>query len=66
MSEFGPSRRATSGWLSVAFGAKRKWRYHHSMRRFPPPWSIEEANDACFIVRDSIGQALGHFRPGRP
>jgi hypothetical protein len=22
-------------------------------RRFPPPWRIEENNDACFIVRDS-------------
>ena len=21
-------------------------------RRFPPPWSVEEHNDACFIVRD--------------
>jgi len=21
-------------------------------RRFPPPWSVEEYNDACFIVRD--------------
>jgi hypothetical protein len=28
-------------------------------RRFPPPWTIEEANDACFIVCDSTGQALG-------
>ncbi len=39
------------------------------MRRFPPPWSIEEHNDACFIVRDSTGQALGYFyfedEPGR-
>jgi hypothetical protein len=38
-------------------------------RRFPPPWSIDEANDACFIVRDSTGQALGYFYfeedPGR-
>ena len=37
-------------------------------RRFPPPWTIEEANNACFIVRDSTGQALGYFylrRPGR-
>ena len=38
-------------------------------RRFPPPWTIEEANDACFIVRDSTGQALGYFyfedEPGR-
>jgi len=26
--------------------------------RFPPPWSIEEHNDACFIVKDRRGQAL--------
>jgi hypothetical protein len=30
-------------------------------RRFPPPWIIEEHNDACFIVRDATGQALGYF-----
>ncbi|MGO9681072.1 MAG: hypothetical protein ACLPTZ_00385 [Beijerinckiaceae bacterium] len=40
-----------------------------SPRRFPPPWKIEEANAACFIVRDSTGQALGYFyfedEPGR-
>ncbi len=33
------------------------------------PWSIEEANNACFIVRKSTGQALGCFyfedEPGR-
>ncbi len=38
-------------------------------RRFPPPWTIEGANNACFIVRDSTGQALGYFyfedEPGR-
>jgi hypothetical protein len=38
-------------------------------RRFPPPWTIEEMNDACFIVRDKNGQALGYFyfedEPGR-
>ncbi len=38
-------------------------------RRFPPPWTIEEPNDACFIVRDGTGQALGYFyfeeEPGR-
>jgi len=27
-------------------------------RRFPPPWSVEEYNDACFIVRDNDGQQL--------
>ncbi len=39
------------------------------MRRFPPPWTLEENNDACFIVRDKDGQALGYFyfedEPGR-
>ena len=29
----------------------------HELRRFPPPWSVEET-DACFIVRDANGQAL--------
>ena len=24
-------------------------------RRFPPPWSVEEYNDACFVVRDASG-----------
>jgi hypothetical protein len=39
------------------------------MRRFPPPWTIEEHNNACFIVCDNTGQALGYFyfeeEPGR-
>jgi len=37
-------------------------------RRFPPPWTIDD-DDACFIVRDKNGQALGYFyfedEPGR-
>jgi hypothetical protein len=28
-------------------------------RRFPPPWIVEEHKDACFIVKDATGQALG-------
>jgi hypothetical protein len=24
-------------------------------RRFPPPWTFEEANNACFIVKDANG-----------
>jgi hypothetical protein len=43
--------------------------YHGSMpsaRRFPPPWTIDEANNACFIVRDNNGQALRfEDEPGR-
>ena len=30
-------------------------------RRFPLPWTVEEHNDACFIVRDATRQALGYF-----
>ena len=28
-----------------------------SARCFPPPWMIEEHNNACFIVKDATGQA---------
>jgi len=38
-------------------------------RLFPPAWTIEEHNNACFIVCDSTRQALGYFYfeegPGR-
>ena len=38
-------------------------------RRFPPPWTIEELNDACFAVSDSAGQKLAYVyfeeEPGR-
>jgi hypothetical protein len=27
-------------------------------RRFPPPWTFDDMNDACFIVREHNGQAL--------
>ena len=40
-----------------------------AIRRFPPPWSVEEYNDACFIVRDHDGQQLAYVyyeeEPGR-
>jgi hypothetical protein len=32
-----------------------------SRRRFPPPWTVDEMNDVCFIVRDKNGQQLGYF-----
>jgi hypothetical protein len=38
-------------------------------RRFPPPWTVEEYNDACFVVRDHNGQQLAYVyfegEPGR-
>ncbi len=40
-----------------------------SPRRFPPPWTLEENDNACFIVKDANGQALAYFyfedEPGR-
>ncbi len=35
MSAIGPSRHVALRSLTVAFGAKRKWRYHHSHAPFP-------------------------------
>jgi hypothetical protein len=36
---------------------------------FPPPWSIEEANDARFVVKDANGFAVAYVyfedEPGR-
>jgi hypothetical protein len=38
------------------------------MRRFPPPWTVEE-QEACFVVRDHNGQQLAYVyfedEPGR-
>jgi hypothetical protein len=38
------------------------------VRRFPPPWSVEEL-DACFVVTDSAGQKVAYVyfedEPGR-
>ncbi len=60
------------GQKSGCTGGKTRGRRGSGLRadrRFPPPWTIEEANNACFIVRDSTGQALGYFNfegePGR-
>jgi len=40
-----------------------------SARRFPPPWTIDEHNNACFIAKDATGQALAYVyfedEPGR-
>jgi hypothetical protein len=29
-------------------------------RRFPPPWTVEETNAACFIAKDNDGHALAY------
>jgi hypothetical protein len=39
-------------------------------RHFPPPWSVEELLDSCFVVKDANGQALAYMyfekEPRRP
>ena len=30
-------------------------------RRFPPPWTLDEHNDACFTAKDATRQALRYF-----
>ena len=69
------STRVTTGspFGSLTSGSSYKsilknvvWFYWHFKRlddtrgRFPSPWTVDES-DACFIVRDKIGQALGYF-----
>jgi hypothetical protein len=38
-------------------------------RRFPPPWTFEEADNACFVIKDANGFAVAFVyfesEPGR-
>jgi hypothetical protein len=34
-------------------------------RRFPPPWTFEETNNARFIVKDANGFAVYRYAPHR-
>jgi hypothetical protein len=37
-------------------------------RRFSPPWTFEEGNNACFVVKDANGFAVSYYfesEPGR-
>ena len=60
----GPVYTATE-IVRLHFGPKTACR----TRRFPPPWSVEDHNDACFIVKDKNGYALAYVyyeqEPGR-
>jgi hypothetical protein len=38
---------------------RQQFGHRHMMRRFPPPWRIDET-EACFIVKDHAGQALAY------
>ena len=56
----GPSIWRRSGEIArfgLEIGGRMRSR---KLGRFPPPWSIEEANAACFIVKDHKRQALAY------
>jgi hypothetical protein len=62
-----PRTRAVTALRAGPPYVSRQGRHHSSVmpepaRRFPPPWSVEEADSKldrqCFIVRDANGQAL--------
>ena len=56
-----PKRHASNRLSSLRVTAKEIGREVHAFRRrFPPPWDIEEANAACFIVKDNNGHALAY------
>jgi hypothetical protein len=45
-----------NSWLNI----RAIRRLSTDSRRLPPPWSVEELNDACFVVRDHDGQQLAY------
>ena len=47
----------------TAGGVLRRLIAQPAVRRFPPPWTIDEANAACFIVKDATGHALAYVYP---
>jgi hypothetical protein len=49
-------RSVITGRLAVTLASSRfRLKLMPSSRRFPPPWTLDENNDACFIVRDKNG-----------
>jgi hypothetical protein len=50
-------------------GASAAQKIMPETRRFPPPWTFEDHNDACFIVKDASGLAVAYVyyeeEPGR-
>jgi hypothetical protein len=51
----------TCGSLAKAFRNAVSGVTNVTARRFPPPWSIEEFNDACFVVKGQRAMVANHF-----
>jgi hypothetical protein len=69
IAEAGTSLNAAECRVEVCAKSGRRGPVKMPERRFPPPWTIEEHNNACFIVKDHNGQALAYVyfeeKPGR-
>ena len=55
--------------IEAALAARERYHPCMSQRGFPPPWTVKQAGDACFIVSDANGQKLAYVyfehEPGR-
>ena len=47
-------------WQAKAPKKRHETNKMRSAPRFPPSWTIDEANDACLIVKDHSGHAPVH------
>ena len=65
LSGFGTERRiaafATAAARLLRAYAMQMEVLRRLQHRFPPPWTVEEHNDACFIVKDATAQAFAYF-----
>jgi hypothetical protein len=57
------ARPIVSSRSNIASRSGAKARRVNAPRRFPPPWTFEDHNSACFIVKDANGLAVR--TPGR-
>ena len=55
--------------IEAALAARERYHPCMSQRGFPPPWTVKQAGDACFIVSDANGQKLAYVyyeeKPGQ-
>ena len=55
----GAARRRAGGAQGATVVETARGLKQQQMRRFPPPWSVEDT-DTCYIVRDANGQQLAY------
>jgi hypothetical protein len=56
----GPCRSARMATASPVIKRMVPWPMSDHHRRFPSPWTFEDHNNACFIVKDATGFAIAY------